>query len=78
MFWTQEARMGRDVPKAKCSRSSDVVRSRINLCNKLWEHLKEKLLDQVFIVGASLRLVKHDEAYSERLEIVNCTENMDL
>ncbi|MCI64019.1 hypothetical protein A2U01_0085276, partial [Trifolium medium] len=48
--------MGRDVLEAKYSRSIDVVRSMINLGNKLWEHLKEKLLDQVFVVGASLRL----------------------
>ncbi|MCI56673.1 hypothetical protein A2U01_0077924, partial [Trifolium medium] len=27
---------------------------------------------------ASRRLVEYDEEYSERLEIVNCTENMDL
>ncbi|MCI51643.1 hypothetical protein A2U01_0072887 [Trifolium medium] len=40
--------------------------------------LDEKLLDQVFVMEASLRLVKCDEAYSERLEIVNCTKSMNL
>ncbi|MCI96212.1 hypothetical protein A2U01_0117512, partial [Trifolium medium] len=55
------ARMGRDVLEAKCSRSIDVFRNRVNLSNKLWELLDEELLDQVFVVGASLRLVKQDE-----------------
>ncbi|MCI84144.1 hypothetical protein A2U01_0105420, partial [Trifolium medium] len=50
----------------------------MNSSNKLWEPLKEKLWDQVFVVGASLRLVEYDEKYSERLEIVNCTKSMDL
>ncbi|MCI90016.1 hypothetical protein A2U01_0111305, partial [Trifolium medium] len=50
----------------------------MNLSSKLWEPLKEKLLDQVFVVEASLRLVEYDEEYSERLKIMNCTENMDL
>ena len=78
MFWTQEARMGRDVLEEKCSRSIDVVRSRMNLSDKMWEPLKGKLLDQVFVVKASLRLVEYDEAYSERLEIVNGVKSMDL
>ncbi|MCI93367.1 hypothetical protein A2U01_0114665, partial [Trifolium medium] len=56
----------------------DVVRSRMNLNIKLWEPLKEKLLDRVFIVGATLGLVEYDEEYSERLEILNCTESMDM
>ncbi|MCI83892.1 hypothetical protein A2U01_0105168, partial [Trifolium medium] len=43
----------------------DVVRSRMNLSNKLWEPLKEKSLDQVFVMEMSLRLVEHDEAYLE-------------
>ncbi|MCI88456.1 hypothetical protein A2U01_0109743, partial [Trifolium medium] len=60
------------------SRSIDVVRSRMNLSNNLWEPLEEKLLDQVFVVGASLRLVEHDEVYSKRLEIVKCTKSMDM
>ncbi|MCI88892.1 hypothetical protein A2U01_0110180, partial [Trifolium medium] len=64
MFWTQEVRRSRDVLKVKCSRSVDVVRSRMNLSNKLYEPLKEKLLDQVFVMEVSLRLVEHDEAYS--------------
>ncbi|MCI87455.1 hypothetical protein A2U01_0108738, partial [Trifolium medium] len=50
----------------------------MNLSNKMWESLKEKLLEQVFVMGASLRLMEYDEEYSERMEIVNCTENMDL
>ncbi|MCI85011.1 hypothetical protein A2U01_0106289, partial [Trifolium medium] len=61
-----------------CSRSIDVVRSRMNLSNKWWELLKEKSLDQVFVMEVSLRLVKCDEAYSERLDIVNCARSMDL
>ncbi|MCI57607.1 hypothetical protein A2U01_0078858 [Trifolium medium] len=48
------------------------------MSNKLWEPLKEKLLDQVFVVDVSLRLVEYDEVYSERLGIVICTRNMDL
>ncbi|MCI50835.1 hypothetical protein A2U01_0072079, partial [Trifolium medium] len=28
--------------------------------------------------GVSLRLVEQDEAYSERLEIVNCAKSMNL
>ncbi|MCI61821.1 hypothetical protein A2U01_0083078, partial [Trifolium medium] len=55
----------RDVLEAKCSRSIDVVRSGMNLSNKLWEPLKEKLLHQVFVREASLRLVEYDEGYSE-------------
>ncbi|MCI96971.1 hypothetical protein A2U01_0118271 [Trifolium medium] len=42
----------------------------MNLSDKLWELLDEELLDKVFVVGASLRLVEYDEAYLERLEIV--------
>ncbi|MCI87745.1 hypothetical protein A2U01_0109030, partial [Trifolium medium] len=67
----------RDVLEAKCSKFGDVVRSRMNLSNKLWEPL-EKSLDQVLVMEASLRLVKYDEEYSERLEIVICTRSMDL
>ncbi|MCI90170.1 hypothetical protein A2U01_0111461, partial [Trifolium medium] len=48
--------MGRDVLEAKCSRWIDIVRSRMNLSNNLWEPFKEKLLDRVFIMEASLRL----------------------
>ncbi|MCI91996.1 hypothetical protein A2U01_0113292, partial [Trifolium medium] len=29
------------------------------------------------VMEVSLRLVEHDEAYSERLEIVKCTKSMD-
>ncbi|MCI47593.1 hypothetical protein A2U01_0068835 [Trifolium medium] len=59
--------MSRDVLEVDCSRLSDVVRSGTNWSNKLWELLEEKLLDQVFVVEASLRL-----------EIVCCTESMNL
>ncbi|MCH83065.1 hypothetical protein A2U01_0003879, partial [Trifolium medium] len=52
------ARMSRDVLEVECSRLSDVVRSGMNLSNKLWELLEENLLDRVFVVGTSLRLVK--------------------
>ncbi|MCI95029.1 hypothetical protein A2U01_0116327, partial [Trifolium medium] len=38
-------RMGRDVLEAKCSRPIDVVRSRMNWSNELWELLDEELLD---------------------------------
>ncbi|MCI67348.1 hypothetical protein A2U01_0088607, partial [Trifolium medium] len=38
----------------------------------------EKSLDQVLIMEASLRLVEHDEAYLERLGIVNFAKSMDL
>ncbi|MCI06754.1 hypothetical protein A2U01_0027814 [Trifolium medium] len=48
---------------------SDAVRSGMNMSNKLWELLEEKLLDQVFIVGASLRLVKRDEEHSETIGV---------
>ncbi|MCI86291.1 hypothetical protein A2U01_0107571, partial [Trifolium medium] len=48
----------------------------MNWSNKLWELLDEELLDQVFIMEASLRLVEYDEGYSERLEIVNCTKSI--
>ncbi|MCI43684.1 hypothetical protein A2U01_0064922, partial [Trifolium medium] len=71
-------RRSRDVLEAKCSSSIDVVRSRMNLSNKLWGLLDEELLDQVFVVEASLRLVEYDEECSERMEIVNCTKSMDL
>ncbi|MCI61253.1 hypothetical protein A2U01_0082510, partial [Trifolium medium] len=53
-----EVRMGRDVLEVECSRLSDIVRSGMNLSNKLWEPLEEKLLDRAFVVGASARLVK--------------------
>ncbi|MCI42640.1 hypothetical protein A2U01_0063877 [Trifolium medium] len=43
MFWTQEARMGRDVLEEKCSRFGDVVRSGMNWSNKLWKLLDEEL-----------------------------------
>ncbi|MCI63844.1 hypothetical protein A2U01_0085101, partial [Trifolium medium] len=49
--------MGRDVLEVECTRLSDVVRSGMNLSDKLGELLEEKLLDRVFVVGASLRLV---------------------
>ncbi|MCI50345.1 hypothetical protein A2U01_0071589, partial [Trifolium medium] len=35
MFWTQEARSNRDVLEVDCSRLSDVVRSGMDLSNKL-------------------------------------------
>ncbi|MCI94617.1 hypothetical protein A2U01_0115915, partial [Trifolium medium] len=44
---------GRDVLEVECSRLSNVVRSGMNVSNKLWELLEEKLLDQVFVVEAS-------------------------
>ncbi|MCI84161.1 hypothetical protein A2U01_0105437, partial [Trifolium medium] len=50
----------------------------MNWSNKWWEPLNEELLDQVFIVGASLRLAEYNEEYSERLEILNCAKSMDL
>ncbi|MCI73402.1 hypothetical protein A2U01_0094666, partial [Trifolium medium] len=50
----------------------------MNVNNTLWEPLKEKWLDQVFVVGASLRLVEYDEEYSKRLEIVKYTKSMDM
>ncbi|MCI85192.1 hypothetical protein A2U01_0106471, partial [Trifolium medium] len=34
--------------------------------------------DRVFIVKASLKLMEHDEAYSEQVEIVNGVKSMDL
>ncbi|MCI86832.1 hypothetical protein A2U01_0108113 [Trifolium medium] len=46
--------------------------------NKLWDLLDEESLDQVFVMEVSLRLVEHDEMYSERLGIVNFTKSMDL
>ncbi|MCI90628.1 hypothetical protein A2U01_0111922, partial [Trifolium medium] len=64
--------------EAKCSRSIDVVRSGMNVSNKLWKPLKEQSLDQVFVMEVSLRLVEYDEGYSERLGIVNFTKSMDL
>ncbi|MCI33201.1 hypothetical protein A2U01_0054418, partial [Trifolium medium] len=45
--------------------------------NKLRGLFDEEWLDQVFIVKASLRLVEHGEAYSERLETVNGVKSMD-
>ncbi|MCI30504.1 hypothetical protein A2U01_0051713 [Trifolium medium] len=74
----KKVRRSRDILEAKCSGSIDVVQSRINLSNKLLEPLKEELLDKMFVMEASLRLVEYDEEYSERLEIVSCTENMDF
>ncbi|MCI58838.1 hypothetical protein A2U01_0080093 [Trifolium medium] len=50
----------------------------MNLSNKLWDPLKDKLLDQVFVMEVSLRLVEYDEEYSEQLEFVNCTKSVDL
>ena len=44
MFWTQEVRRSRDVLEAKCSRSIDVVRSRMNLSNKLWEPFEGEVI----------------------------------
>ncbi|MCI67259.1 hypothetical protein A2U01_0088517, partial [Trifolium medium] len=43
--------------KRSVQESIDVVRSRTNLSNKMWEPLKEKLLDRMFVVGATLGLV---------------------
>ncbi|MCI59145.1 hypothetical protein A2U01_0080400, partial [Trifolium medium] len=48
--------MGRDVLESEYSRLSKVARSGANLSNRLWELLKEKLLDRLFDVGTSLRL----------------------
>ncbi|MCI70770.1 hypothetical protein A2U01_0092033, partial [Trifolium medium] len=55
-FEREEVRRSIDVLEAKCSRPIDVVRGRMNLSNELWEPLKEKLLDQVIVMEASLRL----------------------
>ncbi|MCI49040.1 hypothetical protein A2U01_0070283, partial [Trifolium medium] len=74
----QEVRRNRDVLEGECSRLIDVVRSKMNLSNKLREPLKEKLWDQVFVVGASLRLAEYDGKYPERLKIVKFTKSMDL
>ncbi|MCI75571.1 hypothetical protein A2U01_0096840, partial [Trifolium medium] len=45
--------MGRDVLELECSRLSDVVLSRMNGSNKLWELLEEEWLKQVFVVETS-------------------------
>ncbi|MCI21248.1 hypothetical protein A2U01_0042414 [Trifolium medium] len=42
----------------------------MNLSNKLWEPLEERLLDGVFVLGATQRLVKKDEDHLET--IGNC------
>ncbi|MCI95602.1 hypothetical protein A2U01_0116900, partial [Trifolium medium] len=56
--------MGKDVFEVD-SRFGNVCSERMNWSNKMLELLDEELLDQAFVVGASLRLVEHDEAYSE-------------
>ncbi|MCI65967.1 hypothetical protein A2U01_0087225, partial [Trifolium medium] len=48
--------MGRDVLESECSKLSDVGWNGMNRSNKLWDLLEEELLNQVFIVGTSLRL----------------------
>ncbi|MCI86419.1 hypothetical protein A2U01_0107700, partial [Trifolium medium] len=48
--------MGRDILESEFSRFSDVVRSGVNMSNRLWELLEEELLDRVFIMEMSLRL----------------------
>ncbi|PNX74263.1 hypothetical protein L195_g030179 [Trifolium pratense] len=60
MFRTRDVRMNRDVLEVDCSRLSSVVRGGRNLSNKLRELLDEGSLDQVFVGGATLRLVKSD------------------
>ncbi|MCI29701.1 hypothetical protein A2U01_0050910, partial [Trifolium medium] len=45
MFRTRGVRMRRDVFEAECSRVDDVVRSGMNLDNKLWELLEEKFME---------------------------------
>ncbi|MCI78915.1 hypothetical protein A2U01_0100186, partial [Trifolium medium] len=54
------------------------VRSEMNWRNKSWGLLEEKLLDRVFVVETSLRLVGHGKAYLERLEIVEGVKSTDL
>ncbi|MCI31093.1 hypothetical protein A2U01_0052304 [Trifolium medium] len=50
--------MGGDVLESECSRLSDDVRSRMDWNNKLWELLEGELLNRMFDVETSLRLVK--------------------
>ncbi|MCI50231.1 hypothetical protein A2U01_0071475, partial [Trifolium medium] len=55
-FEREEVRRSRDVLEADGSRLSDVVRGGMNLSNELWGLLDGKLLDQVFVMEASLRI----------------------
>ncbi|MCI80499.1 hypothetical protein A2U01_0101770, partial [Trifolium medium] len=45
--------MSRDVHESELSRLSNIVRSGVNLSNRLWELLEEEWLKQVFVVEAS-------------------------
>ncbi|MCI67162.1 hypothetical protein A2U01_0088420, partial [Trifolium medium] len=65
------------VLEAKCSRSIDVVRSRMNLKQKVVGTFEGEVVGPS-VMEVSLRLVEHDEEYSERLEIVNGTRSVDL
>ncbi|MCI51391.1 hypothetical protein A2U01_0072635, partial [Trifolium medium] len=60
-------RMDGDVLEVDCSRFGGVCSEQMNWSNKLWEPLNKELLDQVFVVGASLRLAEYNEEYSKEM-----------